>query len=96
MQNFPISEGYKIKIANGRSAELRMKIKPSKMTVISSQVNDIAIITLKSSLKWTNNVGPICLPPDNTFENREAVIIGWGLLDYRKYGVCVIFFRSGR
>ncbi|XP_047486873.1 mannan-binding lectin serine protease 1-like isoform X2 [Penaeus chinensis] len=47
-----------------------------------TQANDIAIITLKSSLEWTENVGPICLPPDNTFENRKAVIIGWGLLDY--------------
>ncbi|XP_042861250.1 trypsin-1-like [Penaeus japonicus] len=48
----------------------------------NTMANDIAIITLKSSLKWKNNVGPICLPPDKTFENSKAVITGWGLLDY--------------
>lgn len=44
--------------------------------------NDIAVITLKSPLKWTSNVGPICLPPAKAFGNSDAVILGWGLLDY--------------
>ncbi|XP_063608356.1 trypsin-3-like [Penaeus indicus] len=47
----------------------------------TTSANDIAVITLQSPLEWTDNVGPICLPPDKTFGNSEAVIVGWGLLD---------------
>lgn len=46
--------------------------------------NDIVVITLQSPLEWTDNVGPICLPPDKTFVGSEAVITGWGLLDYQE------------
>ncbi|XP_063593874.1 chymotrypsinogen A-like isoform X1 [Penaeus indicus] len=63
-------------IIRGKKITMHPKFNPNNMA------NDIAIITLKSSLEWTDNVGPICLPPDNTFENRDAVITGWGLLDY--------------
>lgn len=50
----------------------------------SPQANDIAIITLKKALKWTDNVGPICLPPSVNFEDRVAVVTGWGTLEYRE------------
>ncbi|XP_047487782.1 chymotrypsinogen B-like [Penaeus chinensis] len=49
----------------------------------TTSANDIAVITLQSPLEWTDDVGPICLPPDKTFANSEAVIVGWGLLNYQ-------------
>lgn len=29
-------------------------------------MNDIAVLTTASTIKWTRGVGPICLPPQNT------------------------------
>ncbi|XP_037792120.1 chymotrypsinogen B-like [Penaeus monodon] len=49
----------------------------------TTAANDIAVITLQSPLEWTDGVGPICLPPDKSFGNSEAVIIGWGLVDHQ-------------
>ncbi|XP_037791479.1 proclotting enzyme-like [Penaeus monodon] len=49
----------------------------------SPQENDIALITLKKALVWKSNVGPICLPPSANFEDRTAVVTGWGSLQYQ-------------
>ncbi|XP_042861268.1 chymotrypsinogen B-like [Penaeus japonicus] len=44
--------------------------------------NDIALITLLEPLEWTPYVGPICLPPDADFEDRMAIVTGWGSLAF--------------
>ncbi|XP_047487290.1 serine protease filzig-like isoform X2 [Penaeus chinensis] len=49
----------------------------------NTQENDIALITLRKALVWKSNVGPICLPPNNNFEGRLAVVSGWGSLKYQ-------------
>nr|CAH0107104.1 unnamed protein product [Daphnia galeata] len=42
--------------------------------------NDIALITMDSPVKFTNNISPVCLYDDEgvNHEGREAVAIGWG------------------
>ncbi|EDW60824.1 venom serine protease [Drosophila virilis] len=44
-------------------------------------VNDIAVLTTASNIKWTRGVGPICLPPSGTsssFAYDGVDVIGWG------------------
>ncbi|XP_046648381.1 chymotrypsinogen 2-like [Daphnia pulicaria] len=43
--------------------------------------NDIAILTLKSPVKFTETISPICLPPpesNDQYEGELAIVKGWG------------------
>ena len=44
--------------------------------------HDIAVLTLKEKIEFTDKIKPICLPsdpyPTRTYQNEEAVIAGWG------------------
>ncbi|CAG2172447.1 unnamed protein product, partial [Oppiella nova] len=47
---------------------------------------DIAVLKLKSRVKFSRRVHPICLPPDNSaddYTGRVAMVSGWGLTKYR-------------
>ncbi|XP_054709104.1 proclotting enzyme-like [Uloborus diversus] len=48
--------------------------------------NDIAILVLSSSIKFTQNISPICLPfqqfTDDTLAQRNAMTAGWGTISF--------------
>merc|ERR1719481_587069 len=43
----------------------------------NTQDNDFAIITLSESIKFTDNIRPVCLPSLST-QTGKAVVTGWG------------------
>ncbi|XP_047487780.1 transmembrane protease serine 11D-like isoform X2 [Penaeus chinensis] len=45
-----------------------------------TSANDIALLSLEEPLKWASGVGPVCLPPGADFEDRVAVVTGWGAM----------------
>lgn len=50
-----------------------------------TQVNDIAVLKIRGTIRYSNEVGPACLPvqhsPD-TFGGDYVIALGWGLLDF--------------
>ena len=45
--------------------------------------SDIAILVLKSPVKYTDTVKPICLPEGNSsYAGEKGTVVGWGLLGY--------------
>ncbi|XP_003705965.2 venom protease [Megachile rotundata] len=49
----------------------------------TSYANDIAIVKLHRPTVFDTYVWPVCLPPvGDTFENKSAVVIGWGMQYY--------------
>jgi hypothetical protein len=49
---------------------------------VTSQANDIAIITLDAPVSFSKSIAPVCLPaqsadPDQ-YADQEAAILGWG------------------
>lgn len=44
--------------------------------------NDIALIKLNESVKFSQYIRPICLPDSNTIETGRAIATGWGKLNY--------------
>ncbi|XP_046459622.1 serine protease 41-like [Daphnia pulex] len=52
---------------------------------IETMVNDVAILTIDPPINYSKAISPVCLPPVNTttnqYFNRNAAIIGWGLLN---------------
>lgn len=48
--------------------------------------NDIALIKLKSAVKFTDHIQPICLPTDETdyTVGKNCTISGWGSIQYGK------------
>jgi len=47
---------------------------------------DLGLIKLNKTLKFSQNVSPICLPPktrdENSYLNMLAILIGWGALQF--------------
>ncbi|XP_065577993.1 trypsin-1-like isoform X2 [Artemia franciscana] len=43
--------------------------------------NDVAVIRLSKAIRFGNQVQPICLPPDSSYEQdgRKCIISGWGI-----------------
>ena len=51
-----------------------------------SMVNDIAMLKLVNPLTFNENVKPVCKPtPGETYEGKNALIIGWGTLGDGEY-----------
>uniref|UniRef100_D3TLX6 Phenoloxidase-activating factor 2 n=1 Tax=Glossina morsitans morsitans TaxID=37546 RepID=D3TLX6_GLOMM len=41
--------------------------------------NDVALLILEESLRWAENIGPICLPePNINFDGSRCLVTGWG------------------
>ena len=46
--------------------------------------SDIAILVLKSPVKYSNTVKPVCLPTTKqTYAGKKGTVAGWGLLSER-------------
>lgn len=46
---------------------------------------DVALIVLDSSFKLADNVGPACLPrQDSNFFKKDCIVTGWGKNSYRR------------
>lgn len=41
-------------------------------------VNDLALLMLEEKLRFTKNVGPLCLPPPNQIPTENCIATGWG------------------
>ncbi len=49
--------------------------------------NDIAILELQNKIERKPHIVPICLPrEDDVFEDRTAIVSGWGRLKYGEFG----------
>ncbi|KAJ9595883.1 hypothetical protein L9F63_012902, partial [Diploptera punctata] len=49
----------------------------------STYENDIAILKLQKKTAFNSYIWPICLPPPGpTYENRDAIVAGWGTVSY--------------
>lgn len=40
--------------------------------------NDLAILVLQEKLRFTKNVGSLCLPPPNQIPTQNCIVTGWG------------------
>jgi len=55
--------------------------------------NDVALLKLKESVRFTSQISPVCLPPkhftDNTY-NRQGTVMGYGTTNYQGSGTTVL------
>lgn len=50
--------------------------------------DDIALINIDGSIKWSDYVRPVCLPNsvESSFSGRQATVAGWGWTDEKFNG----------
>lgn len=48
------------------------------LLLILLQAGDIALLKLKTPLVLGVGVAPVCLAPDDDYQGREVVLLGWG------------------
>lgn len=47
-----------------------------------TKVYDVALLKLKTPLKYSARVSPICISPQSgaPYKDKEAIVVGWGSL----------------
>lgn len=59
-----------------------VKMIPHPNYALHSSLHDIALLRLKSTIKFSDSIRPICLPPvqfhHKNYDNFPLTIVGWG------------------